>query len=170
MDTDRSKRADRAPRANPKTSKWRLAGTELIHEIVATAECIAAARAADGEPIIRTDAVWSLLCALERSRYCCSISDVARLLRVSRQTAHELARKAELAGQVELLTNPHDRRIVQVLLTPRARSELAAARSGEASWVNVLLNGLDMRQMAATVRVLRVMRQRLLRDERERAT
>lgn len=170
MDTDRSKRADRVPRPNPRMRKWRPAAAELIHEIVATADRIAATRAADSEPVIRTDALWSLLCALERSRYCCSISDVARLLRVSRQTAHELARKAELAGQVGLLKNPGDRRIVQVLLTSQARSALAAARSGEASWVNALLNGLDMRQMAATVHVLRVIRQRLLRDERERAT
>jgi DNA-binding MarR family transcriptional regulator len=156
------------PSQNRKMREWAIAETELIHEIVATAERIAAARALDGEPIVRTDAVSSLLHAVERSQYCCCVSDVARLLGVRRQTAHEAARRAELSGAVELLKNPDDRRIVQVLLTRRGRSRLAATRSAEALWTHVLLNGLDTRQMAATTHVLRVIRHRLLRDERER--
>jgi hypothetical protein len=38
------------------------------------------------------------------------------------------------------------------------------------AWLNALLNGLDDRRLAITVHVLRVIRQRLLRDERERRT
>ncbi len=97
--------------------------------------------------------MWALLDALERSPYCCSISDAARLLGVSRQTAHEVANKAELAGAVELLRNPDDRRIVQLLLTRGGRAVLASARAAEASRVGVLLNGLDSRSVAVTAHV-----------------
>ena len=148
--------------------EWQLAETELIHEIVATAERTASARGLGGERILRTDALWSLLVALERSYYCCSVSDVARLLGIRRQAAHETARRAELVGAVDLLKNPDDRRIVQIVLTRAGRSRLATARSAERSWARVLLNGLEVRQMGATAHDLRVIRHRLLRDERER--
>lgn len=143
-----------------------LARCELIEEVVATAEHLAAARDLDGETIVRTDPVWRLLVTLERSSYCCSISDAARLLSLSRQRAHQTARDAERARLVGLATNPDDRRIVQVLLTRSGRAELAATRSREVGWLNTLLNGLDDRRLAVTAHVLRVIRQRLQRTER----
>jgi len=143
-----------------------LARRELIEEIVATAERIAAARDMDDEPIVGDDPVRRLLVTLERSSYCCSISDAARLLRLSRQRVHQIAQDAERAGLVELAANSDDRRIVQVLLTRSGRSELTAARSREIGWQNALLNGLDDRRLAVTVHVLRVIRERLLRNER----
>lgn len=146
----------------------RLAERELVEEIVGAAERVVAARTRGGEPIVCTDAVSSLLAVLERASYCCSISDVARLLRVSRQRAHETARKAELGKLVELLTNPDDRRILQLSLTPLGRARLRAARSAESAWLAELLNGLDERRLATTLQVVRVIRQRLMRDERER--
>ena len=114
------------------------------------------------------DEVSRLLGALERSQYCCSISDAARLMRLPKQRLHETARKAELAGVVELVSNPDDRRIVQILLTRAGRARLSAARSIQNHWRNALLNGLDRHRLTTTVQVLRVIRQRLQRDERER--
>ena len=166
--------ADLAARSTDKQRRDRLhriaqlARRELIEEVVATAEHLAAASDPDNRPIVRSDPIWRLLTTLERSSYCCSISDAARLLRLSRQRVHETAREAERAGLVELAPNPDDRRIVQVLLTRPGRAQLAAARSIEARWIVALLNGLDDHRLATTVRVLRVIRQRLLRDERAR--
>ena len=138
---------------------------ELINEIVATAECTLRARSPVGIPIIRRDPIALLLRAVDRSPYCCAIADVARLLRVSRQRAHQIARSAERIGAVELLTNPDDRRIVQVFLTRASRAELDAARSAEKIWAACLLLGLNEHAMARTTRVLRAIRQRLMRDE-----
>lgn len=76
------------------------------------------------------------------------MSDVGRLLEISRQHAQRLARKAELAGAIELVRNHDDRRIVQLLLTPRGRSELKYARREEKMWIAALLLGLDMPHMA----------------------
>jgi DNA-binding MarR family transcriptional regulator len=150
---------------------WALDGADLINEIVAAGERIAAARTWADEPIFRRDALWLLVCALERATYCCSISDAARLMRVTRQTAHELAVRAQLAGYVDLMGNPDDRRIIQLFLTPAARKALARARAVERSWITVLLNGLDAREMRATTHVVNVIRRRLEREEREqRAT
>jgi DNA-binding MarR family transcriptional regulator len=148
-------------------SRARFKQTELVEEIVATGKCIAAAKVG-GEPIAKTDPVSRLLAVIERAPYCCSISDAARLLRQPRQRVHETARKAEIAGLVELAANSDDRRILQLFLTRTGRSRLAAARAIENQWRNVLLNGLDEHRLATTVHVLRVIRQRLLRDERER--
>jgi hypothetical protein len=53
------------------------------------------------------------------------------------------------------------------MIEPRARSTLAAARDRETEWATVLLNGLGMREIACTVQILRVIRQRLARDEHE---
>jgi DNA-binding MarR family transcriptional regulator len=91
-------------------------------------------------------------------------------MRISRQAAHELVRESATAEVIELLTNPYDRRLVQVRLTPLGRSILTNWRGGETSWVIALLNGLDTRAIRATTHILYVIRQRLVRNERERAT
>ena len=72
------------------------------------------------------------------------------------------------AGRVELLPNPDDRRILQVFLTPRGRAALAGLRTAEGIWLQMLLAGLADRRIVAVTHVLRVIRQRLQRDERER--
>jgi len=154
-------------------SKWDEASQrelDLIDEILAAAELISRARSSAGVPLVRRDPIGLLLRAIERSRYCCAIADVARLLRVSRQRAHQIARSAERVGAVELLTNPDDRRIIQVFLTRAARAELAAARRDRRIWAASLLLGLERHRMSDTTRVLRVIRQRLMCDEREHAT
>jgi DNA-binding MarR family transcriptional regulator len=95
-------------------------------------------------------------------------ADVARALRITRQAAHKLVYRAVTAGRVELLPNPDDRRILQVFLTPRGRADLAGLRTAEGIWLQMLLGGLADRRMVAVTQVLRVIRQRLERDERER--
>jgi hypothetical protein len=87
---------------------------------------------------------------------------------MSRQAARELALKA--AGQcfVELFPAHEDRRALQVMLTPRGRKQLEAQRMPQLAWVLNLLNGLAAPRMRATNHVLRVIRLRLQRDERDR--
>ena len=106
-----------APSARQKMAEWSAAQAELIDEIVATAELVAAARSSSGEPIYRTDSIASLLRAIERSQYCCAIADAGRLLGVSRQRAQQIVHAAERRGAIQLVTNPDDRRILQIQLT-----------------------------------------------------
>ena len=53
------------------------------------------------------------------------------------------------------------------MVTPQGRAALAAARTAEEIWLATLLNGLGDHELKATVRVVRVIRQRLERDARE---
>lgn len=151
-----------------RNSPWDAAATELIDEIVATAERIGAALASSGERVFPDDAESRLLRAVAGSSYCLAIADVARALRITRQAAHKLVYRAVTAGRVELLPNRDDRRILQIFLTPRGRGELARLRAAEGVWLQLLLSGLDDRPMAVATHVLRVIRKRLERDERER--
>jgi len=103
---------------------------ELIEEIAEAAEKIAAATGPHDELVYRADPVWRLLTTIERSSYCCSLSDVARLMKISRQHAQRVGFEAAHAGLVELAPNDDDRRIVQLLRAwaSRNRSGPSAAR------------------------------------------
>jgi DNA-binding MarR family transcriptional regulator len=138
----------------------------MIHEIVATGERIVAARDGGDAPV-RTDGVWSLLSAIERSEYWLSISDIARKLCISRQAARVIVHKALRQAEVTALGNRDAGRLLQVRLTERGRATLKSSRAHEAGWVIALLDGLDDRDMHTVTHVLRVIRQRLVRDERE---
>jgi DNA-binding MarR family transcriptional regulator len=150
---------------------WDAAQADLIYEITAAAAKIAAAKHPSGdpsgEPVFRTDAVSALLSAIARSHYCCCLADVGRLMDISRQQAQRLAREAERRQLVELARNPDDRRIVQVLLTADGRSAIERARRDGKTWAATLLLGLDMPRLVTATHVVRVIRQRLARAERE---
>ena len=54
------------------------------------------------------------------------------------------------------------------MLTPRGRKELEAQRMPTLAWLHTVLNGLELPAMRATNHVLRVIRLRLERNERDR--
>jgi len=146
----------------------RAAEQTLVYEITSTAWQIAAARDWSGDPVFRTDGAWRVLAAIAGSPYCLAIADLARVLGVRRQVAHELAHAAARKGVIELAPNPHDKRILQALLTPSGRSQLAAARTAEAIWLGTLLSDLNDYDMAKATHIVGVIRRRLGRDARER--
>lgn len=145
----------------------RLAERNLIDEITTAAQRIAAARDRNGDPVHRTDGAWRVLATVASSPYCLAIADVARALRVRKQTAHKLVPAAARKGVIELAPNPQDKRILQALVTPSGRAELNAARIGESGWLAKLLNGLGDHELNATLHVVRAIRQRLERDARD---
>jgi DNA-binding MarR family transcriptional regulator len=149
--------------------RWRVEALELIEEITLAAERIGEARSTFGERVYPNDAQSRLLRAVERSPYCLSIADAARALCISRQAARRVAYGAAATDHVELLTNPDDQRILQILLTPAGRSHLQGKHAVESAWLATLLNGLGGRERATAIHVVRVIRQRLERDARELA-
>jgi DNA-binding MarR family transcriptional regulator len=153
----------------PPGQRWHEACEDLLDEITRAAERIAEARDPHGKPIFRTDGPWRIADAVARSRYCLAIADLGRSLGVRKQVAHVLVHAAARAGYIDLEPNPHDRRILQALLTPLGRSALAGGRSAQVIWLATLLNGLGEQQLATATRVVRVIRQRLERDARELA-
>jgi DNA-binding MarR family transcriptional regulator len=141
---------------------------ELIEEIAEAAEKIAAAIGPAGERVFRTDPIWALLKTIEGSRYCCSLSDIGRLMKISRQHARRLAFEAARAGLVDLARSDQDRRIVQLLLTKSGRGQLDRVRHGRRIWAAQLLLGLDTPRLLTATHVVRVIRQRLAQIERGR--
>ena len=83
-----------------------------------------------------------MLATVASSPYCLAIADVGRALRIRKQSARELVHEAVRAGVIELVPNPQDGRLLQALVTPRGRAELAAARTAERILLARLLNGL----------------------------
>jgi DNA-binding MarR family transcriptional regulator len=158
---------DRPTKKDPPFLRRRTAERDLIEEITSAARSIDLARDGMGRPAFRTDGIWRVLTTVSSSPYCLTIADMARALRVRRQVGHELAHSAARAGLIELAPNPDDKRILQALLTPNGRAELAAGRSVHSTWLATVLNGLGDHEMATTTRVVRVIRQRLERDARE---
>jgi DNA-binding MarR family transcriptional regulator len=140
---------------------------DLIDEITAAASQIADACDPYGQPLFRADGVWRVLTTVATSHYCLAIADLGRALGVRKQAAHELAHAAERVGVIELAPNHQDKRLLQALLTPQGRSDLAAARAAQRSWLMTLLNGLGEHDLATAAHVVRVIRQRLQRDARE---
>lgn len=141
----------------------------LIEEIMSAARAIAEARDWNGEAAFPTDGVSRVLAAIDRSPYCLAIADLGRVLGIRKQSAQEFAHAAERAGFIELAPNADDRRILQALLTPRGRRELAAAKRTQTIWRAALRNGLSDHPLATATHVVRTIRQRLERDARELA-
>jgi len=145
----------------------RFAEHDLIDEITSAAQRIAEARDWNGESVYRTDGVWRVLATVAKSPYCLAIADVARAVGVRKQAAHRLVHEAERAEVIELVPHPQDRRLLQVVVTPKGRRELAAARIAAQAWLTTLLIGLGDHELKATLHVVSVIRQRLERDARE---
>jgi DNA-binding MarR family transcriptional regulator len=155
----------KAPLPRDGFRRERVEATAFLHDIVETADRLRAARDFTNEPALRFDRQWTLLREIERCGCCPTFSDVGRLLRITRQSARVLVLAAERLGLVELFTDPCDRRVLQVALTPRGRQTLDAHRMPPVPWMFTLLNGLEPAAMRSAAHVLAVMRQRLERYE-----
>ena len=166
--------ANRGSAARERDRRRRLArdsrseDAEFVRAIEDTAKLIREARAADGELVYRTDACYRLLAGIESGGGWPSISEIARMLRVSKQTAREQVIATARIGLLELMPEPFDRRSIQIGLTRSGKSELAAAQAREVAAGDLLLRGWGVRERRLVAHVLRVMRARLLRAERER--
>ena len=97
MTRDLSKSLTKAERLRM-TEQHATQQAELIEEIAEAAEKIAAARSMTGDPVFRTDPVWALLKTVERAPYCCSFSDLGRLMKISRQHARRVAFRPQPAA------------------------------------------------------------------------
>lgn len=160
MDSDRRRRR---PMRDP-----RVDATAFLLEIVATADSLREARDFVGGSAMYFGTRWRLLRAIERCGGAPTFTDLGRLLKMSRQGARGHALMAAEAGLVELFPSPDDRRAWQVALTPGGRQALERQRMPPSDWLFTLLNGLEPKTMQSTHHVLRVIRLRLERYERDR--
>ena len=162
----------RATRLRESMRRQHVEATSFLYAIVVTANRLRAARNFDGDPALRLDARRRLLEAIERCGGAPTLTDLAKRLRMRRQSVREIVLAVERASQVEVFPDPDDRRALQVALTPLGRRTLDAHRLPDSTWTFTLLNGLDPASMKSITNVLHVVTQRLegyARDMRRRA-
>jgi len=159
---------DSSRRRRSRVGDFHVEATAFLHEILRAADCLRGARTFDGEPVMKHGPLWRLLRAIERCGGAPTFSDLGRLLDMSRQGAREQALEAAETGLVEVFPAHDDRRALQVMLTPAGRRALDAQRMPDSVWLFTLLNGLEPAAMRSTEHVLRVIRLRLERYQRER--
>jgi DNA-binding MarR family transcriptional regulator len=148
--------------------EFHVDATAFLHEIVMVADGLKRARAFDGSSALHFAPRARLLRTIERCGGAPTFAHLARVLGISRQTAREQALETVRAGLVELFQPPDDRRVWQVALTPAGRRALDAQRMPPYAWVFSLLSGLERAEMRRTHDVLRVIRLRLERYEKDR--
>lgn len=154
----------RHAQTNP-VDRWGEGTAALVEEIARIAERLRAARLRQRTRHGATPASARLLRVVASSNRYLAIADAARLMRMTRQGARELALRAASEGTLMLLPNPDDRRVLQLQLTPRGRSALAQLEFEQRVWLDELLVGLSLRELDSTLGVLREVRDRLVRLE-----
>jgi DNA-binding MarR family transcriptional regulator len=106
---------------------------------------------------------WSALAAICRSPYLLSISDLARQLRRSRQSAHSLALSMERSGWIHFLPNSDDRRLLQMELTSSGRRVLVDADNRYNTCLVTMWSDLELRELRELRKALRVIRDHIAR-------
>src|SRR5882724_11352417 len=116
-----------------------VAARALMSEIEALAGQFARARASAAANAVAganiSEAKRRFMSAVANSSYCLAISDVARAIRISRQSAHRLAVSLERAGLVRLMPNGDDQRLLQLALTKNGRATLASVEEELNFWL-----------------------------------
>jgi DNA-binding MarR family transcriptional regulator len=156
------------PVRRPLFADYHGAATAFLYEILRVADALRAAQSGDGASALSGGRQCEVLRAIDRCGGAPTFADLSRLLSVSPPAARSFALSAAAAGFVEIIAAPDDRRSWQVVLTPPGRAAVEAMRMPDFAWVFTLLRGLDPAVRRDTERVLRVIRLRLERDQRQR--
>ena len=89
------------------------------------------------------------------------MSWLARNLGANRQNVQRIVNDLERDGLVAFEINPHHRRAQLVVLTDKGRQVYDAAGRLQVPWVNGLADGLSVKDIETTDRVISVLRDRL---------
>lgn len=108
-----------------------------------------------------TSARWQILGAITQAERPESVAWLARSMGLHRQGVQRIVNELERDGIVEFKPNPHHKRAHLVLLTAKGRKLYADAMKLQAPWVNALADGLKLKDLETTRRVIEQIRERL---------
>jgi DNA-binding MarR family transcriptional regulator len=108
-----------------------------------------------------TSARWQILGAIADAERPEPVAWLARNLGANRQNVQRIVNDLERDGLVVFEVNPHHRRAQLVVLTDRGRQVYDAAGRLQVPWVNGLADGLSVKDIETTHRVISVLRDRL---------
>ncbi|HEX7923738.1 MAG TPA: MarR family winged helix-turn-helix transcriptional regulator, partial [Bradyrhizobium sp.] len=108
-----------------------------------------------------TSARWQILGAIVTTERPQPVAWLARDLGAARQNVQRIVNDLQRDGLVTFETNPHHRRAQLVVLTEKGRQSFDAAMRLQLPWVNGLSDGLSIKDLEATSRVVSTLRGRL---------
>lgn len=108
-----------------------------------------------------TSARWQILGAIVDAERPEPVAWLARNLGANRQNVQRIVNDLKDEGLVTFQVNPHHRRAQLVVLTDKGQQTFEAAMSLQAPWINTLSEGLVVRDIETTHRVLTTLRRKL---------
>lgn len=112
-----------------------------------------------------TSARWQILGAIVDAERPEPVAWLARNLGANRQNVQRIVNDLKEEGLVTFQVNPHHRRAQLVVLTDKGQQTFEAAMSLQAPWINTLSEGLVVRDIETTHRVLTALRRKLERSD-----
>jgi DNA-binding MarR family transcriptional regulator len=108
-----------------------------------------------------TSARWEILGAIAGADRPQPVAWLARDMGSNRQNVQRIINDLHAAGMVAFEPNPHHRRAQLVILTDKGKRTFEAAMRLQAPWVNKLSEGLSVKDVETTHRVILALRRRL---------
>jgi len=108
-----------------------------------------------------TSARWEILGAIAGTDRPQPVAWLARDMSANRQNVQRIINDLHEAGLVAFEPNPHHRRAQLVVLTDKGKQTFEAAMRLQAPWINSLSEGLSVKDVETTHRVMLALRRRL---------
>ena len=108
-----------------------------------------------------TSARWQILGIVAASERPQPVAWLARDMSANRQNVQRIINDLRRQGLVALETNPHHRRAQLVVLTDKGRQTFDAAMRLQGPWINILSEGLSLKDIGTVQHVISALRQKL---------
>ncbi len=108
-----------------------------------------------------TSARWQILGAIVAAERAQPVAWLARDMGANRQNVQRIINDLHRGGLVAFQANPHHRRAQLVVLTDKGRQAFDAAMRLQAPWINRMSDGLLVKDVETTHRVMTALRQNL---------
>ncbi|MGH6712630.1 MAG: MarR family winged helix-turn-helix transcriptional regulator [Bradyrhizobium sp.] len=114
-----------------------------------------------------TSARWQVLGAIALAGQPQPVAWLARNMGLNRQGVQRIVNEMRDDGLLEIAPNPHHRRAHLVVLTKRGKDTFAAATRLQVPWANSLADGVSLKDLAITQRVVAELCERLVNGDVE---
>jgi DNA-binding MarR family transcriptional regulator len=108
-----------------------------------------------------TSARWQVLGAIALAERPQPVAWLARNMGLNRQGVQRIVNEMRDEGLLEIQPNPHHRRAHLVVLTKRGKQAFEAATRLQVPWVNGLAEGISLKDLATTQKVVAELCERL---------
>ena len=108
-----------------------------------------------------TSARWQVMGAIHLAGRALTVAQIARRMGLTRQAVQRIVNDLQQIEMVELTANPDHKRAPLVALGDKGEQAYVAVDEAQITWINELANGLSERQVAGTVKLLKLLSSRL---------